>query len=264
MTTTPPPESKRQRPIQPPPPLPTEDLRRDPFRTPDPSVPPTPRSGVSNPFSPPASVVNLSSEQHMQGVHQPSGSVGSLPYFPFPQPMSAPGSRPHTGASRVSVQSSLRNSTTDLHVHEVARGTVPGTRSRRSSHVRSSYMSPPALPKRATVVFAEGDGEGGGGGGVGGVAALQPVRSAKRFRSSMLTGEVPKPWVTDKDIYERMAYYVTYAVALLGIVGGAIRVYFSYVQTPRVGNLCLIMEDNFETFDTQYTWFQEVDMSGFG
>ena len=268
MTTTPPPESKRQRPIQPPPPLPTEDLRRDPFRTPDPSVPPTPRSGVSNPFSPPASVVNLSSEQHMQGVHQSSGSVGSLPYFPFPQPMSAPGSRPHTGASRVSVQSSLRNSTTDLHVHEVARGTVPGTRSRRSSHVRSSYMPPPALPERATVVFAEGEGEGagggGGGGGGGGVVALQPVRSAKRFRSSMLTGEVPKPWVTDKDIYERMAYYVTYAVALLGIVGGAIRVYFSYVQTPRVSNLCLIMEDNFETFDTQYTWFQEVDMSGFG
>ena len=253
-------ESKRQRPIQLPPPLPAEDIRRDPFRTPDPSVPPTPRSGVSNPFSPPASVVNLSSEQNMQGVHHPSGSVGSLPYFPFPQPTSAPGSRPHTGASRVSVQSSLRNSTTDLHVYEVSRGTVPGTRSRRSSHVRSSYMSPPALPKRATVV-AEGDGEGVGVG----VAALQPIRSsAKRFRSSMLTGEVSKPWVTDKDFYERLSYYVTYAVALLGIVGGAIRVYFSYVQTPRVGNLCLIMEDNFETFDTQYTWFQEVDMSGFG
>ncbi len=251
-------ETKRRRPIQPLSPLPTEDMRQDPFRTPDPSMPATPRSGVSNPFSPPASVVNLSSEQNMQGVHQPSESVGSLPYFPFPhfpQPMSAPGSRPHTGASRVSVQSSLRNSATDLHVHETARGTMPGTRSRRNSHVRSSYMSPPALQKRATVVV---EGEGGAG------AAVQPIRSAKRFRSSMLVGEVSKPWITEKDIYERLSYYVTYAVAMLGIVGAVIRVYFGYVQTPRVGNLCLIMEDNFDTFDTQYTWFQEVDMSGFG
>ena len=80
----------------------------------------------------------------------------------------------------------------------------------------------------------------------------------------MLTGEVVKPWVTDKDFYERLSYWVTYFVAMLGIAGAIIRVYFAWVQTPNVGNLCLIMEDNFETFDTQYTWYHEVDMSGFG
>ena len=117
-------------------------------------------------------------------------------------------------------------------------------------------MSPPALPKRATVVL-EGDDSPG-------ASTLQTIRVGKRHRSTMLTGEIVKPWVTEKDFYERLSYYVTYCVALLGIVGGVIRVYFGYVQTPRVGNLCLIMEDNFETFDTQYTWFQEVDMSGFG
>ncbi|KAH9896078.1 concanavalin A-like lectin/glucanase [Cubamyces lactineus] len=80
----------------------------------------------------------------------------------------------------------------------------------------------------------------------------------------MLTGEVVKPWVTDKDFYERLSYWVTYFVAMLGIAGAIIRVYFAWVQTPNVGNLCLIMEDNFETFDTEYTWYHEVDMSGFG
>ena len=59
-------------------------------------------------------------------------------------------------------------------------------------------------------------------------------------------------------------YWITTLIGLLGIVGAVIRVYFAYVQVPRVGNLCLIMEDNFETFDTKYTWYQEVDMSGFG
>ncbi|RPD53558.1 glycoside hydrolase family 16 protein [Lentinus tigrinus ALCF2SS1-7] len=80
----------------------------------------------------------------------------------------------------------------------------------------------------------------------------------------MLMGEVAKPWVTDKDFYEKLSYYVTYGVAMVGIIGAILRVYFQWVQTARVGNLCLIMEDQFETFDTKYTWLQEVDMSGFG
>lgn len=243
--------SKRQRPLQPPQPLFTnEELRRDPFRTPDVSVPPTPRSGVSNPFSPPASVVNLSSEQNMHGMHQSTPTLPSSPYYPFPEPGSAPSSRPHTGASRVS---SLRNSTTDLHVREVPRPT--GARSRRNSsnaHVRNSFMSPPAMPKRMTLPEGEGL-----------TTVLQGSR-VKRHRSTLLTGEVHKPWLTEKDFKGRLSYWLTTLVAMMGIVGAVIRVYLSYVQVPRIGNLCLIMEDEFETFDTKSTWFQEVDMGGFG
>ena len=112
-------------------------------------------------------------------------------------------------------------------------------------------MSPPAMPKRPMVLELDSSG-------------TLPVPRSKRTRSTMLTGEVVKPWVTDKDFYERLSYWVTYMVAMLGIVGAVLRVYFAYVQTPDVGNLCLIMEDNFDTFDTQYTWYHEVDMSGFG
>lgn len=256
--------SKRERPLQPPRPLfqltqqhqgidSTEDVRRDPFRTPDISVPPTPRSGVSNPFSPPASVVNFSADNNiLHHNHSSAASIASTSYFPEPT-SSPPASRPHTGASRVSVHSSLRNSTTDLHIREVTRGIR--SRKNSSTHVRSSFMSPPALPRRAT--FLEGESISSG---------TLPVipRAAKRQRSSMLTGEVIKPWATDRDFYERLSYYVTYFVAMLGIAGAIIRVYFSWVQTPNVGNLCLVMEDNFETFDTKYTWTHEVDMSGFG
>ena len=93
--------------------------------------------------------------------------------------------------------------------------------------------------------------------------SLSAPRS-KRFRSSMLTGTVPKPWVGEKDVYGRLAYLLTYAVAFLGIAGSVVRCYLAWRDVPRVGNLCLIMEDNFDTFDTDYTWTHEVDMGGFG
>ena len=113
-------------------------------------------------------------------------------------------------------------------------------------------MSPPAMPKRMTLPEMDAG------------AVMPGPRAAKRHRTTMLTGEVHKPWLTDKDFYGRLSYWITTLIGLLGIVGAVIRVYFAYVQVPRVGNLCLIMEDNFETFDTKYTWYQEVDMSGFG
>ena len=80
----------------------------------------------------------------------------------------------------------------------------------------------------------------------------------------MLTGTIEKPWIKEKDVYSRVAYFLTYGVALLGVAGSAIQCYFGWKNVPRIGNLCLVMEDNFDTFDTQYTWTQEVDMSGFG
>ena len=70
--------------------------------------------------------------------------------------------------------------------------------------------------------------------------------------------------MSEKDVYNRIAYWLTYAIALLGIGGSIARCYTAWLDVPRVGNLCLIMEDNFDTFDTEYTWTREVDMSGVG
>jgi len=80
----------------------------------------------------------------------------------------------------------------------------------------------------------------------------------------LLTGEIEKPWTEDKDTYCRIAYSITWATAFLGVVGSALLCYFGWKDVPRVGNLCLVMEDNFDSFDTQFTWEHEVDMSGFG
>lgn len=192
---------------------------RDPFRTPDVSAPGTPGTqAADNPFSPPGSVISMS-------LDGPQGTTSAL------------GSRMQ---SRVSVNSSLREPR-------------PTLGSRASSQIRDSFMSPPAMPRRATAFETNAASR----------LSVAAPRS-KRLRSSMLTGEIPKPWVGERDVYARVAYFVTYLVAFLGIAGSVLRCYFAWKDVPRVGNLCLIMEDNFDTFDTAYTWTHEVDMSGFG
>ncbi|KAH8105318.1 concanavalin A-like lectin/glucanase domain-containing protein [Cristinia sonorae] len=233
--------SRRDPPLNPPKPLffidrkpsssdVAEESRPDPFRTPDGSAPTTPRSGsiISNPFSPPASVVNLHSDHHVT-IAEPSHARGS--------------------SSHVSVHSSLRNSSTDLNIREVR----SRLSSRVNSQIRDSFMSPPMLAKRATVSDM----------GAASRISISGPRS-KRNKSTMLTGPISKPWIGEKDIYGRLAYWTTYGVALIGLVGSVLLCYFGWKNVPRVGNLCLIMEDNFEKFDTDYTWSHEVDMSGFG
>ncbi|EED84213.1 hypothetical protein POSPLDRAFT_122634 [Postia placenta Mad-698-R] len=80
----------------------------------------------------------------------------------------------------------------------------------------------------------------------------------------MLTQEIEKPWIKEKDIYARLSWWLTWTIAFLGVAGGAVRCYFSWKDVPRVGNLCLVMEDDFATFDIENTWTREVDMGGFG
>ncbi|KAI0771445.1 concanavalin A-like lectin/glucanase [Irpex lacteus] len=73
-----------------------------------------------------------------------------------------------------------------------------------------------------------------------------------------------KPWINAKDVHGRIAYFLTYAIALLGIAGSAIRCWTAWKGVERAGNLCLVMQDDFNVLDTEYTWTREVDMSGFG
>lgn len=88
--------------------------------------------------------------------------------------------------------------------------------------------------------------------------------SRRLMRSSMLMGPIEKPWLSEKDGMESFSNCIVYFIAFLGIAGAAARCYFGYVQTPMLGKVCLVLEDNFDTFDTENVWQREVSMSGFG
>jgi len=232
------PSSSGDRVLQPPKPLffidkksdGVEEERRDPFRTPDSSVPGTPRTQIDNPFSPPASVISMS-------IDNPAGGIAAHSRM----------------QSRVSVNSSMRSNPDLPSTSGAGSGSRPPLGRTGSTQFRDSFMSPPVLSRRATGFETN-------------VASRLSVAAprSKRMRSSMLTSKIEKPWIGEKDVYGRIAYWLTYAVALIGIGGSIARCYTAWRDVPRVGNLCLIMEDNFDKFDTQYTWTQEVDMGGFG
>jgi len=88
----------------------------------------------------------------------------------------------------------------------------------------------------------------------------------------MLTAAGPalhKPWIGTRDPYSRIAYFLTYGVMFLGIIGGAVRCYIAWRDVPLIkGNLCLVMDESFDSEDGVFgdngKFFREVDMSGFG
>ena len=193
------------------------EVARDPFRTPEGSVPPTPK---------PSSVVSF------------SGFADQPPF------------RRHD--SRVSVHSALRNA-----VPVDGQGESSATEkdwSTPSSSTRRFSTMPPR-PLRPSMISRSKE--------VSRLSTMTQVMK-KRMRSSMLTGEVDKPWRTKKDSRQTLSNVLVYLVALLGIAGGAIRCYFTWKTTLKLPPLCLVMEDNFDTFDTENTWTREVSMSGFG
>lgn len=49
----------------------------------------------------------------------------------------------------------------------------------------------------------------------------------------------------------------------LGIIASGILIYLSYLATPKLPPLCLVLEDQFDTIDPQ-TWNREIDLGGFG
>lgn len=206
------------------------------------SLPTTPRSFFftqnANPFSPPASVRSFSSptDTPMQTpAYQPSAQ------YPFPE-----SGAPRSGASTADISRTSSSHFTPTAEHP--RGYL------RSSMSREAFASPP--PRPLTIYNT-------------------PVSSAKvvrdRPKSTMLVddGHLDKPWMGKRNKHDKLAYFLTYTVAFLGIVGGALKCYFDYRSVSFItSNLCPVLDVNFDTdqdiFGDNGVFFREVDMSGFG
>ena len=115
-------------------------------------------------------------------------------------------------------------------------------------HSRNSFMPPPTRSLTICPIVS---------------SPLAPAKAPKRNKSTMLTAEIEKPWLKEKNGHVRIAYLLTYATAAIGIIGAALRCYFGWKDVPRMGNLCLVMEDEFDTFNTDI-WSHDVELSGFG
>ena len=140
---------------------------------------------------------------------------------------------------RLSPPNSVANSAVDLQ-------------HRHSAPPREPFSSP--RPRPPTVMYPIGQ---------------HDIRSRllrrKRPASTMLSGELTKPWLGKKDKAARISYFLTYSMLLLGFVASGLRCYFAWTRVPLLGQLCLVMEDDFDSneLDTS-VWMREADMGGFG
>ncbi|KAI0339324.1 concanavalin A-like lectin/glucanase [Trametopsis cervina] len=75
-----------------------------------------------------------------------------------------------------------------------------------------------------------------------------------------------KPWLTKKNGRERASWWLTLAFMLLGVGGAAIVCFFGWtgVRQLKDDELCLIMEDNFNSLDMTNTWGADIELGGFG
>lgn len=199
----------------------------------------TPSVEATNPFSPPPSV---------------PASVVSFSINPDTTPSVIPGYSPDLARSpyrdihqRSSAHSSIQNSAIDLRRTD-ARPMMGG--------IRESFAAPPLRPslKHSRTVSSA-------------PTSIRAKETARpRPRSTMLTGPIDKPWLTNKDSVGRLAYLTTLGIISLGILASALRCWNDWRHVQLIGNLCLVMEDQFESsdIDTESTWTREADMGGFG
>ncbi|KAJ3758154.1 GH16 beta-1,3-glucan recognition protein [Lentinula raphanica] len=210
--------------------------------------PVTPRSltfpVTVNPFSPPASVVSF-------GDQTPMATQTADNHYPFPE------IRPHSGMT------SVANSVADLprmssSIYSSSRPTTssmsdsPHASTRHlSSRLREAFAAPAARP---LTIYS----------------ALAPEKSKRdRPKSTMLTTSPNKPWLSSRDPYMRIAYFLTYGMIFVGVVVSGVKCFLDYRSVPMItGNLCKVLDEDFGSADGVFgdngTFFREVDMSGFG
>jgi hypothetical protein len=195
-------------------------------------------------------------------IHSPSQSPSHRDSYPFPDAT-------HTVSTSVSTSVSLSASLADLPPGPISRPVSRSTHASGQLYMDPSRLtSSPARPRsrepfasprtRPMTIYS----------------TVQPSITKthrERPKSTMLTSTsvLEKPWLTSRDPYSRIAYFITYGVMFLGIAAGAVRCYFGWLSVPLLsGNLCLVLDENFDTdnglFGENGTFFREVDMSGFG
>ena len=140
---------------------------------------------------------------------------------------------------RISAHSSVANSAVDLQ-------------QRQSATPREAFSSP--RPRPVTVMYPSG------GNGI-----RSRLAKRKRPASTMLSGELSKPWVGKKDKAARISYILTYSMVFLGIIAAAVRCLYGWRSVSLIGKLCPVLDDDFNGNDLDGdVWVREVDLGGYG
>jgi hypothetical protein len=81
--------------------------------------------------------------------------------------------------------------------------------------------------------------------------------------SALVKGPIEKPWLNKKDPWATASWWITAGLFFLGVAGSAALVFFGVWNTPKLGKICQVMHDDFNSLDTGL-WQLESELGGFG
>jgi hypothetical protein len=75
-----------------------------------------------------------------------------------------------------------------------------------------------------------------------------------------------KPWLATVEKRARFGWFLTILCICLGVGGAAVLCWTGVESVYKLNDsqLCLVMEDQFDSLDTVNTWTRDVEMGGFG
>jgi hypothetical protein len=124
-----------------------------------------------------------------------------------------------------------------------------------TGHLTSTY--PPSLSYMPNSPYGSG------------VSPYKPKLGKAPMPSSRLAEKLTKedkPWMTKKEPRQRISYWLTLSMVVIGIACSAIVIYFGWIGVRQIKDdqLCLVLEDNFNSLDLTSTWTRDVELGGFG
>ncbi|KLO19430.1 concanavalin A-like lectin/glucanase [Schizopora paradoxa] len=97
---------------------------------------------------------------------------------------------------------------------------------------------------------------------------LIPKYIAPRRKSTALTDEgkrnIEKPWLAKRDMREYISWVLTWSMMLFCAGAAAVMCLLDARNVKMMGDLCLVLHDDFDNGLNRDVWFHEVDMGGFG
>ncbi|KAI8970627.1 concanavalin A-like lectin/glucanase [Trametes punicea] len=145
---------------------------------------------------------------------------------------------------------------------------LPRTHSSPAINMRAPFLSPASRPTSSlwsppSYPFPYQPG------GANSSLTTFPRKAKPPMPSSRLSHKLSadeKPWLKQRDCRDRASWWLTLAAMMLGVAGAAVVCFFGYsdVQLLKDSDLCMVLDESFDSLDLQNTWTRDVELGGFG
>nr|GAT50240.1 glycoside hydrolase family 16 protein [Mycena chlorophos] len=140
-----------------------------------------------------------------------------------------------------------------------APGTPPPT-------FRAPFLAPSSRPSSVWTPPTFPYGVGSDGASASSALVLPAPAPAPSTRLPAKLSKEDKPWLQRAAPRQRVSWWLTFACMLLGVAGAAALCFFGIEGVEKFSDsqLCMVLNDDFSTFDLSNTWTREVQLGGFG